>query len=119
MINLAIVASHPIQYYAPLFQCIAQDISLNVKVFYLWDFGVTNQIDKGFNQSLKWDIPLLERYTFEFVQNVSKDQGTHHILGLQNPSLTKQVLAFKPDAIFLTVSYNLQVFIGFFGSYGI
>ena len=106
MINLAIVASHPIQYYAPLFQCIAQDISLNIKVFYLWDFGVTNQIDKGFNQSLKWDIPLLERYTFEFVQNVSKDQGTHHILGLQNPSLTKQVLAFKPDAIFLTVSYN-------------
>ena len=106
MINLAIIASHPIQYYAPLFRCIAQDRSLNIKVFYLWDFGVTNQIDQGFKKPLKWDIPLLDGYAFEFVPNISKDQGTHHIFGLQNPSLTKQVLAFKPDAIFLTVSYN-------------
>ena len=106
MINLAIIASHPIQYYAPLFRCIAQDRSLNIKVFYLWDFGVTNQIDQGFKKPLKWDIPLLNGYAFEFVLNISKDQGTHHIFGLQNPSLTKQVLAFKADAIFLTVSYN-------------
>jgi len=106
VINLAIIASHPIQYYAPLFRCIAQDISLNIKVFYLWDFGVTNQVDQGFKQSLKWDIPLLEEYNFEFVPNVSKDRGTHHLFGLQNPCLTQQVLAFKPDAIFLTVSYN-------------
>ncbi len=105
-INLAIIASHPIQYYAPLFRCIAQDSFLNIKVFYLWDFGVTNQVDQGFKQSLKWDIPLLDGYSFEFVPNISKDKGTHHILGLQNPSITEQVLAFKPDAILLTVSYN-------------
>lgn len=105
-INLAIIASHPIQYYAPLFQRVAQDISLNIKVFYLWDFGVTDQVDQGFKQSLKWDISLLDGYDFEFVSNTSKDKGTHHIFGLQNPNLTKQVLAFKPDAILLTVSYN-------------
>lgn len=106
MITIAIIASHPIQYYAPLFRCIAQDSDLNIKVFYLWDFGITNQIDQGFKQSLKWDIPLLEGYDYEFVPNISKNCGTHHILGLQNPSLTSQVLAFKPDAILLTVSYN-------------
>jgi len=106
MINLAIIASHPIQYYAPLFRYIAQDSSLNIKVFYLWDFGITDQIDRGFKQSLKWDIPLLDGYTFEFIPNVSKDKGTHHIFGLQNPTLTKQVLAFNPDTILLTVSYN-------------
>ena len=105
-INLAIIASHPIQYYAPLFQHIAQDSSLNVRVFYLWDFGITDQVDQGFKQSLRWDIPLLNGYDFEFVSNISKDKGTHHIFGLQNPNLTKQVLAFKPDAILLTVSYN-------------
>lgn len=106
MISLAIIASHPIQYYAPLFRWIARDSNLNIKVFYLWDFGITNQIDQGFKQSLKWDIPLLEGYDYEFVKNISKNRGTHHILGLQNPSLTEQVLAFKPDAILLTVSYN-------------
>ena len=75
MINLAIIASHPIQYYAPLFRCIAQDSILNIKVFYLWNFGITNQIDQGFKQSLKWDIPLLEGYNFEFVPNISKNQS--------------------------------------------
>ncbi len=106
MINLAIVASHPIQYYAPLFQRIAQESDLNIKVFYLWDFGITNQIDRGFQQSLKWDISLLDGYEFEFVSNTSKDKGTHHLFGLQNPTLTNQVLEFNPDAILLTVSYN-------------
>ncbi|NUN63529.1 glycosyltransferase family 4 protein [Pseudanabaena biceps] len=106
MINLAIIASHPIQYYAPLFRCISQSAYFRIKVFYLWDFGVTDQVDQGFKQSLKWDIPLLEGYDFEFVPNVSEDRGTHHIFGLRNPSLTQRVLAFKPDAILLTVSYN-------------
>ncbi|MDB9354456.1 glycosyltransferase family 1 protein [Nodularia spumigena CS-588/05] len=106
MINLAIIASHPIQYYAPLFKSIAQDKYFKIKVFYLWDFGVTEQLDQGFNKPLKWDIPLLDGYNFEFVRNLSKDPGTHHIFGLQNPNLTQQVLAFKPEAILLTVSYN-------------
>ncbi|BBC24675.1 glycosyltransferase family 4 protein [Pseudanabaena sp. ABRG5-3] len=105
-INLAIIASHPIQYYAPLFQGIAHESDLKIKVFYLWDFGITNQIDRGFQQSLKWDISLLDGYEFEFVPNTSKAKGTHHIFGLQNPTLTKQVLEFNPDAILLTVSYN-------------
>ncbi|PZO38682.1 MAG: glycosyl transferase [Pseudanabaena frigida] len=106
MVNLAIVASHPIQYYAPLFRCISQDNFFNIRVFYLWNFGITNQLDLGFNQSVKWDIPLMDGYEFEFVHNTSKDRGTHHIFGLQNPSLAKQVLDFKPDVVLLTVSYN-------------
>jgi len=105
-INLAIIASHPIQYYAPLFQCITQQSNLKIKVLYLWDFGITDQIDRGFQKSLKWDISLLDGYDYEFVVNTSKDKGTHHIFGLQNPTLTKQVLAFNPDVILLTVSYN-------------
>lgn len=105
-INLAIIASHPIQYYAPLFQCIVQKSDFNIKVFYLWDFGITNQVDRGFQQSLKWDISLLDGYEFKFVPNTSKDKGTHHIFGLQNPTLTNQVLEFNPDVVLLTVSYN-------------
>ncbi len=105
-IKLAIIASHPIQYYAPLFRLLADDPLVNICVFYLWDFGITHQVDQGFKQALQWDIPLLNGYAYRFVSNTSQDQGTHHILGLQNPSLTKEVLAFQPDAIWLTVSYN-------------
>ena len=105
-IKLAIIASHPIQYYAPLFRLLAADPQVDVCVFYLWDFGITDQVDQGFKQVLQWDIPLLDGYAYKFVRNDSQDQGTHHIWGLQNPSLTREVIAFQPDAIWLTVSYN-------------
>jgi glycosyltransferase involved in cell wall biosynthesis len=106
MIKLAIIASHPIQYYAPLFRLIGEDDFFQVKVFYLWNFGITQQVDYGFQRSLKWDIPLLDGYNYEFVPNISRNPGTHHVLGLQNPTLTQRVLEFLPDVILLTVSYN-------------
>ena len=103
--KLAIITSHPIQYYAPWFRYLAQNPELLVKVFYLWDFGISNTIDPEFQQQFKWDVPLLEGYSYEFVPNVSKNPGTRHIWGLQNPSLSQRVLTYKPDAVLL-IGYN-------------
>ncbi|MEP0885043.1 glycosyltransferase family 4 protein [Trichocoleus sp. ST-U3] len=105
MKKLAIITSHPIQYYAPLFRYLANIDELSIKVFYLWDFGVTQQVDVGFKQSLQWDIPLLTGYDYEFVPNVSPNPGTHHFWGLQNPSLLERVSLFNPDAVLL-MNYN-------------
>ncbi len=99
--RLAIVVSHPIQYYAPWFRHLAQQADLEVRVFHLWDFGVTTQVDRGFGQPVQWDIPLLEGYASEFVPNVSAEPGTHHFNGLDNPELVPRLLAWKPDAILL------------------
>ncbi|WP_392479053.1 glycosyltransferase family 4 protein [Nostoc sp. C110] len=104
-IKLAIITSHPIQYYAPWFRYLASAGDLQIKVFYLWNFGVTHQIDTGFQQALQWDIPLLDGYQYEFVPNVSYKPGVHHFWGLQNPSLISQVKAYNPDAVFL-MTYN-------------
>jgi glycosyltransferase involved in cell wall biosynthesis len=104
--KLAIITSHPIQYYAPLFCYLAAETTLALKVFYLWDFGVTMQVDRGFGQNIQWDIPLLEGYDCEFVENVSKDPGTHHRGGLQNPALIERIIRYNPDAVLLMVSFN-------------
>jgi len=103
--KLAIITSHPIQYYAPWFRHLNQDGELDIKVFYLWDFGVTQQLDTGFQKVLQWDIPLLDGYEYEFVPNVSSHPGVHHFWGLQNPSLISQVKAYNPDAVLLMI-YN-------------
>ncbi len=103
--KLAIVTSHPIQYYAPWFRHLAQSTEIEIKVFYLWDFGVTQQVDAGFKQLLQWDIPLLDGYNYEFVPNVSSNPGTHNFWGLQNPTLIQQVNSYHPDAVLL-MSYN-------------
>jgi len=105
MKKLAIISSHPIQYYAPWFRYLTSTTNLTIKVFYLWDFGVTQQVDPDFGKSIQWDIPLLSGYEYEFVPNVSHNPGVHNWLGLQNPSLVSQVKAYEPDAVLL-MTYN-------------
>ena len=103
--KLAIITSHPIQYYAPWFSYINQNTDLDLKVFYLWNFGVAETIDSEFKQSIKWDIPLLEGYNYKFVSNVSKNPGTKSIGGLKNPSLLSTVAKYNPNAVML-IGYN-------------
>ena len=105
MKKVAIITSHPIQYYAPWFRHLADATDFSIKVFYLWNFGVTQQVDMGFKQPIQWDIPLLTGYDYEFVPNVSSNPGTHHFWGLQNPSLLERVRIYNPDAVLL-MSYN-------------
>ena len=105
MSKLAIVTSHPIQYYAPWFSYISQNTDINLKVFYLWNFGVEEMVDCDFKQSIKWDIPLLDGYDYEFIPNVSKNPGTRNISGLKNPSLLSKVAEYQPDAV-MQIGYN-------------
>jgi glycosyltransferase involved in cell wall biosynthesis len=97
--RLAIVVSHPIQYYAPWFRHLAARPGLAVRAFYLWNFGVTAQRDAGFGHVLQWDIPLLEGYASEFVPNSSARPGTESFMGLRNPTLAARLRAWSPDAV--------------------
>ncbi|MEB3350065.1 MAG: glycosyltransferase family 4 protein [Cyanobacteriota bacterium] len=101
MIRLAVVISHPIQYYAPWFRDLSQQPGLLLHVFYLWNFGITLHRDRGFGQELRWDVPLLEGYDHTFVPNVARDPGTHHVAGLHNPTLVNELLRWRPDAVLL------------------
>ncbi len=106
MQKLAIIASHPIQYYAPWFRYIGLNTTeIQFRVFYLWDSGIVPAVDTGFQQSIQWDIPLLQGYDHEFIANTSSNPGTHHFWGLQNPTLISQVSAYQPDAVWL-MNYN-------------
>jgi glycosyltransferase involved in cell wall biosynthesis len=101
--RLAIVLSHPTQYYSPWFRDLAKQVTL--KVYYLWDFGIRETEDKAFQASFTWDIPLLDGYDHEFLPNRSPDPGTHHFRGLDNPGAAEEIAAWEPDAILL-FGYN-------------
>lgn len=98
--KLALLTTHPVQYYAPWFRHLAAS-GIHLRVFYLWDFGTARRHDSGFGIDLQWDIPLLDGYDSEFVPNTAPDPGTHHFQGIRNPSLTSRVRAWNPDAVLL------------------
>jgi glycosyltransferase involved in cell wall biosynthesis len=109
MRRLAIVTTHPIQYYAPWFRFLAGKRAFDLRVFYLWDFGVTARTDEGFGHAIRWDIPLLEGYESEFVPNRSRRPGTHHFRGIDNPQLAGRLRSFAADAV-LCIGYNYRTF---------
>jgi glycosyltransferase involved in cell wall biosynthesis len=116
-IRLAIISTHPIQYYAPWYRNIARIQDLELKVFYLWDFGVTKQDDPGFDQSIQWDIPLLDGYDHAFIANVSRRPGTSHPRGLRNPGLVSEVGGYRPDVVLL-MGYNFESLYRFLWEWG-
>jgi len=66
-VKLAYLVSHPIQYQAPLLRRIAQEPDIELTVFFASNFSVQQYVDKGFGVDVKWDVPLLEGYRYEFL----------------------------------------------------
>lgn len=100
MKRLAIVTTHPIQYQSPWIQMLSENGRIEVKVFYTWGRqGKDEKFDPGFGKSIVWDIPLLEGYEYQFVENVAKKPGSHHYAGINNPGLIDQILEWNADAV--------------------
>jgi glycosyltransferase involved in cell wall biosynthesis len=100
--RLAIIVSHPIQYYAPLYRRLVARDDFTVKVFFTWHAAQVPVLDPGFKIPVAWDIPLTEGYDFELVPNVSPVPGANSFLGLINPTLTDRVAAWRPDLVHVT-----------------
>jgi glycosyltransferase involved in cell wall biosynthesis len=74
-LRLAYVVSHPIQYQAPLLRRIAREPDIALTVLFGSDFSVRGYQDEGFGVEVRWDVPLLEGYTSEFLKPL-RDTGT-------------------------------------------
>ena len=94
--KLAVITTHPIQYYAPIFQLLNQRNQIEVKVFYTWEKGAA-VFDEGFGKSFDWDIPLLEGYNFQFVSNEGRTKKS--FWAIRNPSLIQEVEEWGADII--------------------
>jgi glycosyltransferase involved in cell wall biosynthesis len=101
MRKLAIITTHPIQYYSPVFKLLHQRQQVEIRVFYTWGEASTNKFDPGFGKKVQWDVPLLEGYPYEWVTNTSKKPGSHSFNGIVNPGLIQQIKDYDADAILI------------------
>jgi glycosyltransferase involved in cell wall biosynthesis len=107
-IKLAIVSTHPIQYYAPVFRAMAREASVIPRVFFTWSQTAEGPVfDPGFGSRFSWDIPLLEGYDHQFVSNVAKRPGSNHFFGVQNPALSAVISDWGANAV-LVYGWNLH-----------
>jgi glycosyltransferase involved in cell wall biosynthesis len=99
MKKLAIITTHPIQYYAPVFKLLHQRGKIEIKVFYTLGAPVIAKYDPGFGKAVSWDIPLLDGYPYIWVDNTAKNPGTRHYKGIITPELTAQIMEWHADVI--------------------
>jgi glycosyltransferase involved in cell wall biosynthesis len=97
------IAAHPVQYMAPIFRRMAGEPQIDLHVAYCSLRGAEPAIDLDFATSVKWDVPLLQGYSWTAIPN--EGSGEDSFWGLNNPGLTKLIRDGKFDAALCFVGY--------------
>jgi glycosyltransferase involved in cell wall biosynthesis len=100
--KIGIITSHAIQYNAPLFALMAENRLFELKVFYSWgENSIKHKYDPDFGRVVEWDIPLLKGYQYHFVKNKSKNPGSHHFFGIDNPYLIEDIESWGANVLWV------------------
>ncbi len=97
------VATHPVQYTAPVFRRMAKHPSLDLHVAYCTLRGAESTHDPEFGAHIQWDIPLLDGYSWTHVPN--RGSGHDSFFGLFNPGLWRLIRGGNFDAVVSYVGY--------------
>lgn len=110
-VRLAILASHPVQYQAPLFRRLAKEPGLESKVFFGDDYGVRPRDSAWGVSGFTWQGGVTEGYAHVFLRNLARRPDPSSFLGKLNPDLFAEVKRFRPDAALISgygSLYHLQ-----------
>ena len=92
-VRLAYLVSHPIQYQSPLLRRIAAEPEIDLTVFFGSDFSVKGYRDKDFGVDVKWDVPLTEGFTHEFLPAL-RDNGSEGVFSPISYGIMRRLRGF-------------------------
>jgi glycosyltransferase involved in cell wall biosynthesis len=95
--RVAIVVSHPIQHFCPLYRAVAEDGRLRVKVFFASTAGARPYFDPDFNREVHWQSDIMHGFDYEFLPGA--DAVKDLTKPLSNAALPGRLQAFDPDAV--------------------
>ena len=109
------IASHPVQYSSPLFRLMARHPRLDFQVAYCSLRGAEAGYDAEFGTTVKWDVPMLEGYSWTHIPN--RMLGGETYLRVCNPGLWPLIRNGKFDALLCHVSYlSISFWIAYFAA---
>ena len=100
--RLAVLITHPIQYFRPVFAELAQQPGLELRVFFGCDHGRRSSFDPDFGVSFAWDVPAHEGFPHAFISHAPLEQLSrlHQALPLAWRAVCA-ICAWKPDQVLI------------------
>lgn len=86
VIKVGVLATHPIQYQAPWFRLLAACSEIDLTVYYCL---IPDDREQGrdFGVAFRWDIPLLDGYRFEVLENIAGSPTPSQFEGCDTPGI--------------------------------
>ncbi|SRR6266542_2771516 len=114
MYKLAILNTHPIQYFAPLYRRLAHEPDIDLTVYFCSRQGAEEYFDPGFGTKFKWDRPLVDGYHHCFLTNARRRNEVAGFWSLINWEIIKELWRNRYDALLVNghsyATYLIAIF---------
>ena len=111
--RVAVCLSHPIQYQVPLLRKLAQHPQIELTVYFMTDTGLREKNIRGYGQAIKWDVPVLSGYHYNFLDNNSWDPDGGRPWSTINLSILRELRKGRFDALIVNGYYTVTDWLAF------
>lgn len=105
--KLVYLASHPIQYHAPLFRALATRCTFEAWFAHRQD--AQGQAAAGYATPFDWDVDVLSGFASRFLGNVAREPSVQRFAGCDVPDIGTLLAEARPDAL-VVGGWNLKVY---------
>lgn len=97
-LRIGFLTTHPIQYQAPVFRVLAQEPGVDFIALFAMLPDAQQQGD-GFGVDFQWDVPLLQGYDSEVLENMARRPGVTHFAGCDTPGVGRVLRRRRIDVL--------------------
>lgn len=96
--KLAIAATHPVQYQIPWYRALAGREGMELTVYYAL-LPTPEQQGVGFGTDFAWDVPLLDGYRWEVLENTARRPSLVGFFSSRTPGVEAALAHARPEAV--------------------
>lgn len=100
-VRIAVLNSHPIQYFAPLYAYLNTAPELEVTALYMSDVSIRGGNDADFGRDVKWDVDLMAGYRSVFLGNAVRAREPRGFWSLIVPQVWNELRSGRYDLLWL------------------
>lgn len=97
--RLAVLNTHPIQYFAPFYRRLAAVDAVDLTVYYCTLQGSEAYLDEGFGSTVRWDVSLLDGYRWKLLPSARRPQAVGGFWSVLNPAIVRELARNRYDAV--------------------